>query len=193
MESCLEVMDGLHDQYRQATSVDEQTVILGKIQVLQRKAVNLKPSKDKLYFVTVNFKPEVLLSQAQQVLQRLVSRKIVSKYWYNFEQRGDDLQTIGQGLHSHLVLLSQTARSEFHRDIYNTLKTSVGNSKHVDVKEYPLTYLDEKLAYLNGEKWDPDKYNKVQMDRLFRSKNNLEIIYNGENGEAKTASKRCED
>jgi len=137
-----------------------------------------KDDGSKFLFITINYKPNTTLEAISKMTTNIVTKKWVSKYYYTFEQRGKTQETCGEGIHTHIILQNvDKPMSQIHREIHNTVKNYVGNKLHVDVKQYPTKFLSEKIDYIKGLKWDEDKLQKVEMDKLFRLKNNLEIFY----------------
>lgn len=137
-----------------------------------------KDDGTKFLFITLNFKPNMELETIKKLMDNIVAKKWVSRYYYSIEQRGNTKETAGEGLHVHLILTNvNKPMSQIHKETYNTVKNYVGNKLHVDVKTYPTKFLDEKLQYIQGLKWDSDKKEKTEMDKYFRLKNNLEMMY----------------
>lgn len=132
---------------------------------------------DNFYFMTINFKPDLDLDQCLKALDRVAQRAFIKEYHYSIEQRGSTDLTRGEGIHSHWMVHTSKPLSEFKRDLFNTLKKYLGNQRHLDVRKYPLEYKADKLDYLKGLKWDPEKEDKVKQDILFRQENFLEDIY----------------
>lgn len=130
-----------------------------------------------MYFVTLNPRPDVPLEKLCSVVEKISRRKFIEKIYYTFEQRGEDIDSLGSGIHSHMLFFSTNSFGQVKRDLQNTCKSIVGNPMHVDVRLYTSEMYEDKLDYLRGVKWDPDKESKIEMDKLFRIKNNLESIY----------------
>jgi len=140
-------------------------------------AVKLEAKQsDRLIWMTINYKPEVSISDIIDISSRLSKRKFMDQYWYNFEQRGESVDSI-HGIHSHWLILSSHPSGQLHRDVYNTLKHVVSTKQHIDVRVYPREMLQDKLDYLQGKKWDPEKEGKVRVDKEFRKINSLDLIY----------------
>lgn len=139
-----------------------------------------------MYWMTINFKPDVSIDKIANVMHRLSQRSFMTEYWYSFEQRSESINSI-HGIHCHWLIFTKHPMGQLKRDVFNTVKTLVGNQHHVDVRKYDLSMKQDKLDYLYGKKWDVEKDLKVQTDRLFRLENNLEPLYtNGIQAQARS-------
>lgn len=140
-----------------------------------------------MYWMTINFKPDVSIDKIANVMHRLSQRSFMTEYWYSFEQRSESINSI-HGIHCHWLICSKHPMGQLKRDVFNTVKTIVGNVHHVDLRKYDISMKQDKLDYLYGKKWDVEKDLKVQTDRLFRLENNLEPIYtNGIQAQARSS------
>lgn len=129
-------------------------------------------------FVTINWKPGTSVDTAIRLLRNVFQKTWVDKYHYTFEQRGEHIEELGKGFHSHLLFIEvDKPKSQISREIYNTVKNYVGNKLHVDVRMIPTDWIADKLEYMRGNKWDSDKEQKTKMDVLWRQQNHLETIY----------------
>lgn len=135
------------------------------------------------YFITINFKPQTEITHVQNRMLKIILKKWITKYYYVYEQRGTDLETVGSGLHVHLLVCDspKSKSSEVVREIYSSVKSMVGSKSSVDVRKIPFEWVYDKLKYLSGEKWDVEKLPKVQMDKIFRQKYSLLDIYTNQN------------
>lgn len=155
----------------------DQQIVLHRVRLLADmiEAAKRLPTKSrKVHWITINFKPSVSLQEILLVLKRLEGRSFMKEYWYNIEQRGTESV---HGLHSHWLVKTSHPTAQLKRDIFSTVRNLVGNIEHVDVRSYPDSYMQDKLDYLNGSKWDEDKTGKVLLDKRFRLENNLKDIY----------------
>ena len=132
------------------------------------------------YFITINPKPEIKLSDFVSKIESITEWKIFKKGYYVFEQRGETEDELGKLPHCHILLEKYTI--EFAR-LLTRLETSFKkycnppykNTINVKtkIKEHALETLDE---YMAGAKQN-DKLDKCFLDRMWRSKNNLKDIY----------------
>ena len=128
-------------------------------------------------FLTINWKPGTTPENTYNIITNIITKKWIDEYAITWEQRGEDEESLGTGYHNHILLINlEKPKSQIHREIYSTVKNLVGNKFHVDVRMIPSSWIDDKLEYMNGNKWDPLKDKKSQMDRLFRAKYNLQPI-----------------
>lgn len=196
--------EALNDSIRKKVARDEYLKILTKQKIklelelgvskdvemvhLYNQVNMLKNEKAKesdtryLGFFTFNFKPEITLEKLFIFMGKLTKKNWLSDYSYCIEQRGETLEEIGKGLHVHLLFKRNQKRpSECVRECYNTFNKYTGMSYNIfntkSCKFYPLDYYEEKIEYMTGKKWDTDKLSKVEMDKKFREKNNIKLLY----------------
>lgn len=135
----------------------------------------IAPALSTFYFVTINYKEGVPYSEQIKRAQN-VFKKLKAEGYYTLEQRSEDIENI-RGIHTHLIIFSDKKPSKVHQYIYESVKSKVGNKKHVDVRRYNIDLLEDKLAYMKGDKWDDDKLQKVEVDKIWKQKNNIDALY----------------
>lgn len=145
-----------------------------------------KPDKKKTFiWMTISFRKEKTLEEISNVLDKLSRRSFMTQYHYNIEQRSEDVDNI-HGIHSHWIVQTNHPLGQFKRDVMSTLKykgdpddleSFVGNQKHIDIRQYTCDLMDDKLAYLRGDKWDDMKNVKAIVDKQWREKNNISQLY----------------
>jgi len=147
-------------------------------------------------YITVSPPTNITLERLQFICNKQVNRPFVKNYWYVIEQRGFNSETIGSGLHSHLIIERNV--DTYHkpskimsllRDGFSTLFKSKTKKKPIILKEqlyiYPcglqhaidLDYKQSKLNYLLGYKIDKEKLIKLQYDLLFRQQNDFPNLF----------------
>lgn len=136
-----------------------------------------RSERSNLFFVTINFKPESTVHSILAVMSKLAARSFVKRYAYNIEQRGETVEEMGKGIHSHFLIATDINQSHLEKYIFSSVRTMVGNKRHVDVRKYSMSLWNDKLDYIKGLKWDSDKDLKIEVDNLFREKNNIDFFY----------------
>lgn len=133
----------------------------------------------KLAFITINLKKDTSINTAIKLVSNILKKKWLTKCHYTYEQRGECEEELGSGLHVHMLIPDiHKPRSHICNEIYNTVKNYIGNKHHVYYLQYPMTMYEDKLAYLNGDKWDSAKDDKCKWDIIWRNSLNLETSYN---------------
>lgn len=137
-----------------------------------------KPKTDKM-LVTINAHQESInrLPDFRDKVATWSSQKHIHDIEYVFEQRGDTVETAGQGLHVHAIVTCDTNKSDMIRRTASTFKDYIGSSQAIDVRPIPLDLLDQKKAYIRGDKKSDEKKKKVVIDRIWRAQNNLREVY----------------
>lgn len=138
-------------------------------------------SRRDLIFLTVNPKPDVDLEAFKAEVEAIAKRKMfVSGHWC-FEQRGQTEDEIGKGVHAHFAMIRDSTYkpSKIAKILSESLlkKGIIGHAKHVDVRQYPVKFLPDKLAYMEGKKWDEGKEPAVKLNKQWRVQNDLKNIY----------------
>lgn len=145
------------------------------------------------WFVTLNWKPDVNLSDVKIRINKVLKKKWISEYYYTFEQRGESEEECGKGIHTHMLLIDtgKTIPAQVKREIYSSVKSYVGNINHVDVRKVEKDWIEDKLQYMSGEKWDEGKDLKCKIDVLFRQRNNLKEMYSSKRDPGPTSPDPC--
>lgn len=171
--------------------------IIKEMELQQKLKSDIKKRKDTKYlaFITINPKPETKLSTLQKAINKFLMKEwIEGEVYYTFEQRGTNPDEAGKGLHCH-ILLERNGKKPSHllRETFNTFKNLYGKRPkdkiiENDYKFYGFAYKEDKINYMKGIKWDEDKQDKINIDKIFREKNNLKLYY--KHASKKTGEKR---
>lgn len=128
-----------------------------------------------LYFV-INFKDDIPLSTIMKKMQKACRKVWISRYIWTLEQRGNDEDSMGMGIHGNIVIeVGRYKRPcEAKREMYNTFKHCVGNQMHVCMRRShdPTNF----LKYTLGEK-EESKMELVEWDRIWRDSLGIEDYY----------------
>lgn len=152
------------------------------VKSLQEKQLRLNKYKIiyNYYWITINPKPEITMEKFFQIINKITNLKIFRKCIFSFEQRGETEQTIGSGLHCHILGCAGNGYSHSHfcSRIRNYFTEFVGNiSTHVWIVKIPEDWIEEKVQYIRGLKWDPEKEQKINMDRIWRMEKGIHPYY----------------
>lgn len=142
---------------------------------------------NKMIFITFNYSDQLIDDAGGPgIIPKLLKEKILKKkcfqnkrYYFNVEQRSEEYP-IFKGYHTHLLIEKPKNKppSHLHRELFTAFKEFCGNRKHIDVRYYNgCSTWREKMLYLEGEKWDPEKSKKVAIDKIFRRKYNIRKMY----------------
>lgn len=155
----------------------------------QDKLLKAKENPNAYGFFTFNFdSSKIDLGKAIVFMKDIMLKKWLktNEYYFCYEQRGMSLDTMGQGLHVHLLFKKPQGKSPQHckRECWSTFKKYCG-LKEDDVFDkhflfVPDSWKQDKIEYISGiKKKDPDgtKAIKVKFDRIYREKNSLKDIY----------------
>lgn len=145
----------------------------------------------RYYWVTVNVAPGVGLADLQAKIEKYVHRKIIKRAEWVIEQRGKSENTMGEGMHMHMLVEQSGALflGDFTRNTRNTFKTLVGNDLHVHVLGCKSEKdVEARRKYMEGEKVGKteaegaEKREKCAIDKVWRLKNNILPMYIHDNG-----------
>ncbi len=173
------------------------TPVLKEFELQKKLKLEHKKLNDSKYlaFITINPKPETKLSTLQKAMDKFLAKEwIQGDVYYTYEQRGENPDECGKGLHCHILLERNGKRpSHLTRETFNTFKNLYGKrpkDKIIsnDYKFYGHTFLHDKIEYMKGNKWDESKSNKISIDKIFREKSNLQLYY--KHASEKTGEKR---
>lgn len=139
-----------------------------------------EPTKVDYYFITVNPKPDVKLDIFLKLLANFVKRKPITDYVYTIEQRGETIEDCGKGFHAHiLVSWDQSMTKRVRQFAGETFKRVIGSNsnKIININKIPKEFWKDKIDYMLGIKWDAEKADKLKIDKIFREKNKISILY----------------
>lgn len=118
--------------------------------------------------------------------EKYFTRQMFLSITYVFEQKGENIETLGHGYHCH-ILAHLTPNVQKHHCLRNTKSTFTKFLKgecpdaFVEIKKVDtVLYKANLLHYISGLKSDIDKFKAVEMDKLFREKYNLETFYSND-------------
>lgn len=137
-----------------------------------------KLKEQEIYFITLNPRPRTDSLAFIEKVHTLKGRSYLPNLRYCFEQRGESLEKLGEGIHVHMVCIKKKGISP--KQMLNNLESLFKKfmpRNGIDIKKYPHAFLKEKLLYMQGVKWAEEKTAKVKMDKLFREKFDLKNIY----------------
>lgn len=152
-------------------------------QTLGKITKRLKGSMDKggnWFFITVNPKEGTELTRFIDKLNKFSIRKFIRYYYYNIEQRGESEDQLGKGIHSHILINTLLKKSKVTQYLQESFVNFVGNVRNIhqlNIILIPQSWVEDKKEYIKGNKWDEGKESKLDMDKIFRQKNNLNIYY----------------
>jgi len=142
----------------------------------RRKISNLLNPITGSYFVTINPHENIQPKKFFSKIEKISEWKWVDKYYYVFEQRST-IEGEYKGIHAHMYVSGSINKARLLSTLYTSLKTYVGNQKHVDVKVLKTEKdVSNVIEYMNGSK-SPEKLPKVANDEKFRSEYDLKPFY----------------
>ena len=56
------------------------------------------------YFLTINPAPNINLTDFHKTIEKAVSKVWITTYLYVIEQRGENIEELGKGFHTHIIL-----------------------------------------------------------------------------------------
>lgn len=135
-------------------------------------------SSSKDYLITVNPRPEVSVTNLVSKTERYLERKLHDGGMAVVEQRGSDVEGMGEGAHTHILVKANQTDATFRKNTRNTFKTLVGiPSKHINIRRIREGDLPKVLKYITGDKIEPKKKKMVEIDRQWRTDLGLQHLY----------------
>lgn len=137
-------------------------------------------------FLTINPPPSMSLMDFHNNIEKTLTKGGNLKLWikgylYVLEQRGENIEELGKGFHTHILieLSGHKKKSEIDRELKNLWKN------HLDADNYHIfniKYIDydeqlRKQSYMLGLKSDTQKHLKQKHDILWRDNNSLNKYY----------------
>lgn len=128
--------------------------------------------------VTINCKEENWLNCWEKI-KIIKNWRWLKKALIAVEQRGEDINEIKLP-HFHILIqeYDYISTKKLKKDyLYRNFLEYCGNEKHIDVRSVAYKYREDKLSYLQGRKFNEDKLQKQETDKLFRNKYDLKPYY----------------
>lgn len=156
---------------------------------LLKEAIAKKHNNGWLW-VTINPKPDVSLESLVKIAKKLQKRAFVDECMWVVEQRGHNEETLGKGIHVHMLIKRKLDYKPYKcmKYLRNGCKKIVGNinnDNHVFIKVIGDEYAKDKIMYMSpGGKNGDGKDKKQDMDVIYRKNQGLEPFY----GEIKSLS-----
>lgn len=181
--------DILYDGFSQAAaewaeSEKNKNSTIGEARAQQELAfreelISVKSEKvgksEKFFWITVNPKKDVSLSELIKATEKTVLKKWVQTFAYVYET------TAMNHIHSHILIKSTYEVARARKEVANTIKHICDTN---NVHCYKFVVLDEeaakqKLDYMLGKK-QPKKLDNVEITKQWRKDNELKEIYTSE-------------
>lgn len=129
--------------------------------------------KGSQYFVTINPKPDTSIETLVKLTDKWVRQKYIQEAKWSYEQTSDTIDKAGYHPHVHAIIDVDTNRKNVLDRTYNTFKHVCGGLASVDIKYAH----GNSETYLQGDKKDKNKQQKVLVDIYWRNINNLKELY----------------
>jgi len=135
----------------------------------------------KYLWVTVNPKEQDdIVGSLNFSIVKLQSKKWVKSIRWTFEQRGEIEEEMGKGIHLHMLVerCDETKRLDSaRRTIHDIFDKWCGSTLHVKINRCYDNWVEDKIQYLQGNKWDDEKDDKISMDKLWRESIGIQSFY----------------
>ena len=136
--------------------------------------------KSRYLFITINTKDNVPLNKLLELMKNLAKKVWIKKYLYVIEQRGETIDQLGKGFHSHILIDREGKK---YSQILREFKTTIGDLVDVDnkscfnIKPCKEEHLKNRQNYMISDKKDEEKRLKQDMDIIFRDKYTIKPYY----------------
>ncbi len=155
----------------------------------QQLKVKLSQEHNNGYlFITINPKCElnekhtrIHIMHFEKKIIKFINRNFCDDAWAVIEQRGDSDSSCGKGYHVHMEIKRNLnyRPSDIIKGVKNTFKEycNVKNPNLLTCQTHGEDYHKDKLEYIQGVKTGEGKDKKQEIDKTFRKKYNLQVIY----------------
>lgn len=165
-------------------------------EVEQLRISEHKVSCVKFYWITINPPPEywnARMSEGAELFRKMIQKistwKNIARTAYVIEQREEDPDLPFRGLHCHLLIKTNQTQDEY--ELKRALKRkflglwsvqeeidakwAVNNFHLLNIARCKDNWVNDKIQYILGNKWDDDKVAKLENDKVFRKNNDIHI------------------
>lgn len=182
-----EIRKGLKNEYAIGKLTEFATKVKETVEqtTIARKKYVAEKHNNNYVFITINPPPTVTLAELQAVVQSYVTRAIITKYCYVYEQRSTDPKCV-KGIHCHLLCERNVdyKPNKFSSNTQNTFKRIIKdpkNSHHLNIQFVGSEFAKDKQSYIleakTGEADGVKKSEKQLVDIVFRKNEKLEDFY----------------
>lgn len=151
----------------------------GNIHTIKNRVV---PKDYSHVFLTINPPPTLELNDFLNLIAKTLSKKWIESHLYVIEQRGENMDELGKGMHAHLLmkLTKHKKRSEIDREVKNTWKHILDSDNYhiLNIKCIDDDEQKRKQSYILGTKSEEAKHLKQKMDIEYRKFFKLQKYYN---------------
>lgn len=132
------------------------------------------------YYLTVSPMPGVEFDKLKEATLKFINREFIIKYAVVFEQRGKDLESIGEGFHMHGIFgvkvthcHNKTHFVKYAQSTFN--KVCAGNGVDVEITKNPEEmFINYNIKYIAK---DGHKTLTEETDAIWRQQKNIERYY----------------
>lgn len=163
-------MSYLESQLADGAFTESRDPLYKSLQDIYAKNLSLQQKKRSFeyYFVTVSPK-ENDLPWLMKKTEKMANKKSTIGAMYTYELRSDGTP------HVHMLVRQlQYSSTDFCRNTRNTFKD---RQCMVDIKGVYESWIPDKVDYIRGDKWDPEKDEMIQKDREWRKQMKLQSYY----------------
>lgn len=137
-------------------------------------------------FITINCHENITIMGLIKAINNFTRKRDVLSWVYNFEQRSDNIDKMGNGLHCHMLMRNGykypcTFRVELEKSF--NLVCDAANSSILNQLVCKPEHVKNRMKYISGNKKNADKCTKVAIDRKWRAIEGLRDFYEAENWE----------
>lgn len=149
------------------------------VQDLYNEKQRRKENKKPFYFITINPEPDTDFNEFKSAVEDISTFCWIDKCYWVFEQRGTSIEDI-HGIHSHILIENHNCEfGKMKSQITNKFKKFVGKvcEGTINIQKKKREWLNDKLEYIMGKKYDEGKPEKQEIDIIWRQKNELQNYY----------------
>lgn len=162
--------------------------VYNEVETLKNEYLDKKDNETaQILFITINPDPNIVgdymdVKEIKKLIQQITKKKWLQRYLYSIEQRGDTEETQGYRPHIHLLFFRDGKRpSHAIREIQRNVQhiTDIHNDAIFNVQfcNDQDDNIKRLINYLLGQKKAEIKHKKQEIDKLWRTQNNIEPYY----------------
>lgn len=166
----------IKDKLEKGLMTEEQPFLQKQYNLAQEIKKNKKP----FYFITINPKPDSDFKDFIKCVKSVWNWSWINKLHYSIEQRSDNIDEAGKGFHAHFILEDfDNEKGKITKQFTTKFQPfcSPPYKNTINIQEKKKEWLKDKIDYIKGFKLDEGKPEKVEVDKLWRKKENIEDYY----------------
>lgn len=139
-----------------------------------KERIGIEGSGSRWYLITVRPPHDTRWEKFKLGVEQYVTKHSPKwiEYEYVFEQKGEDIEHLGYGFHTHMIICTNT-KNYYPSHMLRDLKSQFNYVNAACIQVDTIKNLNRAREYIHGIKNNDEKLKAVEMDKVWRDKLSL--------------------